>query len=271
MDMSTSTNASWAPSRPLDRGNAAHQILQDLRVDILGGRFPRGAKLPTERELAAGYGVSGATVREAVRGLIASGLVEVRHGSGAYVTGDAFGLLDAPLRSMIQMERIGVAEVLGVLKALNMYAAELAATRAAAADAGRLRESLLALDTAQDADELSLRLTIFLNELAVISGNPLLAVLSGFLAGIQVNLAVQLSGGSFAAWRKTVQRLSKERERLVAAIEAHDAPAARQAAGDYHDRAIKVITALPRGDTAHVSDPLLASLIAGSHRTSHRR
>ncbi|MDB5946701.1 MAG: bacterial regulatory s, gntR family protein [Ramlibacter sp.] len=269
--MSTSSNDSWAPSRPLDRGNAAHRILQDLRLDILGGRFPRGGKLPTERELAAGYGVSGATVREAVRGLIASGLVEVRHGSGAYVTGDPAGLLDAPLRSMIQMERIGVPEVLGVLKALNMYAAELAATRAVAQETGRLRAALVALETARDADELSLRLIAFLSELTVISGNPLLAVLSGFLSGIQVDLAMQLSGGTFAAWRKTVRRLSKERERLVAAIEARDAPAARQAASDYHDRAIKVITALPSGDSARVGDPLLASLIAGSQRGPTRR
>ncbi|MDB5859869.1 MAG: bacterial regulatory s, gntR family protein [Ramlibacter sp.] len=269
--MTTSSNASWVPSRPLVRGNAAHQILQDLRHDILGGRFPRGAKLPTERELAAGYGVSGATVREAVRGLIASGLVEVRHGSGAYVTGDPLGLLEAPLRSMIQMERIGVAEVLGVLKALNMHAAELAATRADAEETGRLREALVALETAGDADELSLRLTTFLNELAVISGNALLAVLSGFLAGIQVDLAMQLSGGTLAAWRKTVQRLARERERLVAAIEAHDAPAARQAASDYHDRAIKVITALPRGESAQVSDPLLASLIAATHGRASRK
>jgi DNA-binding FadR family transcriptional regulator len=269
--MTTSSNASWVPSRPLARGNAAHQILEDLRVDILGGRFPRGAKLPTERELAAGYGVSGATVREAVRGLIASGLVEVRHGSGAYVTGDPLGLLEAPLRSMIQMERIGVAEVLDVLKALNMHAAELAATRADADGTARLREALGALETADDADELSLRLTTFLNELAVISGNPLLAVLSGFLAGIQVELAMQLSGGTLAAWRKTVQRLAKERERLVAAIEARDAPAARQAAGDYHDRAIKVITALPRGESVQVSDPLLASLIAATHGRASRK
>jgi DNA-binding FadR family transcriptional regulator len=270
--MSTSSTDSWAPSRPLDRGNAAHQILQDLRLDILAGRFPRGAKLPTERELAAGYGVSGATVREAVRGLIASGLVEVRHGSGAYVTGDSFGLLDAPLRSMIQMERIGVPEVLGVLKALHMYAAELAATRAVAQETGRLREALAALDTARDAEDLSLRLMAFLSELTLISGNPLLAVLAGFLAGIQVDLAIQLSGGTFADWRKTVRRLSKERERLVAAIEARDAPAARQAASDYHDQAVKVITALPRGDSAQVSDPLLASLIAGSQRRPpHKR
>jgi GntR family transcriptional repressor for pyruvate dehydrogenase complex len=269
--MNTSPDVSWAPSRPLDRGNAAHQVLQDLRLDILAGRFARGARLPTERALAAGYGVSGATVREAVRGLIASGLVEVRHGSGAYVTGDASGILDAPLRSMIQMERIGVAELLGVLKALHMHAAELAAGRAPAQETAPLREALGALELARDTDELSLRLTAFLHELAAISGNPLLAILSGFLAGIQVDLAMQLSGGTFAAWRTTVRRLSKERERLVEAIEARDPIAARQAASDYHDRAIKVIIALPRADTARVSDPLLASLIASSRRPASRQ
>jgi GntR family transcriptional repressor for pyruvate dehydrogenase complex len=197
--------------------------------------------------------------------------VEVRHGSGAYVTGNPSSLLDGPLGSMIQIERIGVAEVLGVLKALNMHAAEIAATRATARETASLRGTIDAMDAARDADELSAALTAFLNHLVLISGNPLLAALAAFLAGLQVRLAMQLSGSTFAAWRKTVQRFAAERERLVAAIEARDPAAARQAASDYHDRAIKVISALPSGASAQVSDPLLASLIAASQRPSTRK
>ena len=269
MNANTSTSparAPWAPAQPLERGNTAQKILEDLRRSILEGQFVRGGKLPTERELAAGYGVSGATVREAVRGLVASGLVEVRHGSGAYVTGDALGLVAEPLRSMMQMERIGVAEVMGVLKALNMYAAEIAATQASPGDIESLRKALEALGEATDADDLSARLRHFLRQVVTISGNPLLTVLSGFLSELQVELAVRLSGGTFEQWRKTASRLSRERERLVAAIEARDPEAARLAAGEYHDRAASVITALPHGESDQLDDPLLASLVANVMR-----
>src|SRR5258707_12847644 len=91
----------WSPERRLERGNAAEQILESLRAQILGGRLRRGAKLPTEKQLAGSFGVSGATVREAIRGLVTMGLIEVRHGSGAYVTGDIDRLVGQPLRSII--------------------------------------------------------------------------------------------------------------------------------------------------------------------------
>lgn len=60
---------------------AAEQIVQLIR----GGDYPRGAKLPAERDLARLLKVSRPTVREALIALEISGLVEVRVGSGAYV------------------------------------------------------------------------------------------------------------------------------------------------------------------------------------------
>jgi GntR family transcriptional repressor for pyruvate dehydrogenase complex len=87
--MQTPTSAPWQPTRQLTRGNAADQILEDLRGRILGGQLTRGTRLPTAKQLAEGYGVSGPTIREAIRGLTTAQLVEVRHGSGAYVTADA--------------------------------------------------------------------------------------------------------------------------------------------------------------------------------------
>jgi DNA-binding FadR family transcriptional regulator len=152
-----------------------------------------------------------------------------------------------------------------------MHAAEVAATRADAHQVRKLRAALTALDEARDAQALSSGLIAFLQQLMAAAGNPLLFALAAFLSRIQVDLAMQLSGGSFPSWRKTVQKLARERERVVAAIEAGDAPAARDAAGDYHDRAIKVITALPRGDAVQVDDPLLASVIASSQSSASRK
>jgi GntR family transcriptional regulator, hexuronate regulon transcriptional repressor len=65
------------------------RLYQDLARSLIetlsAGKFPVGSRLPAERELAAQYGVSRPTVREAIIALEVQGLVEVRIGSGAYV------------------------------------------------------------------------------------------------------------------------------------------------------------------------------------------
>lgn len=60
-------------------------LARTLMEELASGRYPVGARLPAERELAAAYNVSRPTVREAVIALEVQGLVEVKVGSGAYV------------------------------------------------------------------------------------------------------------------------------------------------------------------------------------------
>ena len=101
----------WEPKQRVIRGNAAEQVLEDLRDQILSGGFPRGSKLPTEKQLGLAYGISSNTIREAIRGLTAAHLVEVKHGSGAYVTGNAEQLIARSLRSILQVGRIGIEDI----------------------------------------------------------------------------------------------------------------------------------------------------------------
>ena len=66
------------------------QIEADLRERIRGGGLRPGAQVPPEPELMAEYGVSRATVRQALVGLVAEGLLEIRRGLGTYVTARRF-------------------------------------------------------------------------------------------------------------------------------------------------------------------------------------
>jgi GntR family transcriptional regulator len=66
------------------------QIEADLRERIRGGELRPGAQVAPEPELMAAYGVSRATVRQALAGLIAEGLLEIRRGLGTYVTAPRF-------------------------------------------------------------------------------------------------------------------------------------------------------------------------------------
>jgi GntR family transcriptional regulator len=66
------------------------RIELDLRDRIRDGGLPPGAKVAPEPELMAEYGVSRATVRQALAGLVAEGLLEIRRGLGTYVTAPRF-------------------------------------------------------------------------------------------------------------------------------------------------------------------------------------
>lgn len=70
-----------APRRPL----LTDTVRDELRGAIESGKFQPSSKLPNESVLANTYGVSRATVREAVRGLVEEAYLRRVHGSGTYV------------------------------------------------------------------------------------------------------------------------------------------------------------------------------------------
>jgi len=61
------------------------RIQSDLRDRIASGELAPGAQVETELELMDRYGVSRATVRQALSGLVAEGLLEIRRGRGTFV------------------------------------------------------------------------------------------------------------------------------------------------------------------------------------------
>jgi len=65
--------------------NKYSTISSELRTKIAGGNFSPGSKIPTERDLAAQYGVSRPTVTRALKDLANEGLIERRVGAGSFV------------------------------------------------------------------------------------------------------------------------------------------------------------------------------------------
>src|ERR1700732_1368161 len=64
------------------------EVVDRLAEQIMSGKLPVGAKLPSEQEMMKGMGVSRTVVREAVSALRARGLVITRQGAGAFVDRD---------------------------------------------------------------------------------------------------------------------------------------------------------------------------------------
>lgn len=71
--------------KKVEKVTAGEQVYENLRENIVAGRWKAEEKLPPETELASLYGVNRLTVRMALQRLNALGLVETRVGDGTYV------------------------------------------------------------------------------------------------------------------------------------------------------------------------------------------
>src|SRR6188474_3249970 len=69
------------------------QVRQRLLEGISAGEWAPGTAIPTEGALAAAFGVAIGTIRKAVDGLVAEGLLVRRQGKGTFVTAHDTGRL----------------------------------------------------------------------------------------------------------------------------------------------------------------------------------
>lgn len=111
--------------------------MQSLRTEITSGRWSIGDQLPNEAALSAKLGVSRGTVREAVRALVAQGMLETRQGSGTYVRSTA----DAA-RSLDRIRHSSLRDRFETRALLETEAARLAAQRATAETITHLQQML---------------------------------------------------------------------------------------------------------------------------------
>jgi GntR family transcriptional regulator, hexuronate regulon transcriptional repressor len=103
------------------------QIADRMTAAIRRGTYRRGQRMPSERDLAEQYGVSRPTIREAIIALEISGLVEVRQGSGVYVTHWTKDNTAREERLIPQLD-IGAFELMEARRLIEGETAALAAT-----------------------------------------------------------------------------------------------------------------------------------------------
>jgi DNA-binding FadR family transcriptional regulator len=115
------------------------QALDQLRQRISDGVWAVGQRLPTEPELVAELGISRNTVREAMRVLAFSGLIEIRQGDGSYVRATV-----DPLDTLKVLSRCSLDQARETRHILEVEAIGLAALRRTEEDMQALREALQA-------------------------------------------------------------------------------------------------------------------------------
>jgi GntR family transcriptional repressor for pyruvate dehydrogenase complex len=202
------------------------QIVQQIEDSVLKGDLKAGEQLPAERDLAGQFGVSRTAVREALKTLREKGLVEAYAGRGTFVTTD-----DASRSMRNSLGRIirtgsseGAVQLVEVREILEPGIAALAAQRADEDGRTAMREAIMVMDAAPDAEGFIEGDLDFHLALAEAAGNPLILTL---IDSIVVLLREQrmrtyyIEGGP--------ERGQYHHKRILEAIERSDPQGARDA------------------------------------------
>jgi DNA-binding FadR family transcriptional regulator len=156
------------------------QVSERFRAQIESGAWPRGSRIPGENQLATELGVSRGTVREALRSLSLTGLLEPRVGDGTYVraTNEISGVL---VRDELSAS---LTHVLDARAGIEAAAARLAAQRPDPDSLTALSAALESRAAAGDLDAFVAADADFHRGVVVASGNPLLLRLYDAIAEV---------------------------------------------------------------------------------------
>src|SRR5438034_4481935 len=160
------------PIHTIEPRRLYRQIADQIRTLIRSREFPAGARLPPERDLAKQLGVSRPSVREALIALEVEGYVEVRVGSGVYVSGSRAGASAAALPA-----DSGPFELIRARWLIEAECAALAAKSATRAQVRAMEEALDHMEAERDRGVAPLASDrLFHLRIAEASGNSALAL-----------------------------------------------------------------------------------------------
>ncbi len=215
-------------------GSLAGQIAEALEQAMLEGRLKIDERLPTEDELAARYGVSRPTVREALKRLAARHLIRSRRGpaGGTFVTGPSPDQLAQSLctaaQLMVAMGGAGLDDMASARTEMETVCCRLAtASRTDAHLAAMRAEIALQRDAALSDQDFCASDVRFHRAVADAAGNPLIRLLMNVV--IEGLMPVTNMIIVHVRERRTVVR---QHERIANALEARNPGEAVAALGD---------------------------------------
>jgi GntR family transcriptional regulator, transcriptional repressor for pyruvate dehydrogenase complex len=169
-DQPAHANPTDVQAEPVDRpelfrrvsiGRISEVIIDQIRVLIRDGHLVAGSRLPSERELCTKFGVSRVTVREALRVLEASGLVEIRVGArgGAFVTAPTSDHVGMGITDLLALSGLSAVEVTEARQLIDLGIVPIVCERATAEDLDDLFALCAAATQARDRGEYTMEMS----------------------------------------------------------------------------------------------------------------
>lgn len=207
---------------PMPRERLPDRLARRIRLMIQSGARGQGDRLPAIGEMARRFGVGHQSVREALKKLETMGVVEIRHGSGVYVCRTDNVVVLANPDHQADISEKTLLELLRARMPLEVQCAGDAALNARPEHLRDLRRTLVEAAAESDEERLNLLNLAFHRQIALASGNTVLAQLVEVLHelfGDRQRLLVGITG--------SLARDHEEHVGVLEAIEAGDEQLAR--------------------------------------------
>lgn len=171
------------------------QIIEQIRNAILSGHFKPGDKVASEKELMSEFGVSKATLREALRVLEGMGLVEIRKGiaGGVFIAEVDMKTTIHGIMNFLHFKTVSIKDITMIRYLLEPPVAQIAASRIQPEDIVKL-ESMITENPVVPHTIISREIG-FHRYLARMTENPILILVMDFIDNILDDIKSQLNLG----------------------------------------------------------------------------
>jgi GntR family transcriptional repressor for pyruvate dehydrogenase complex len=234
---------------PIERNvRLADRVATALVESIVSGQLQPGDRLPSERDLCEQFGVSRPVVREAVRSLIAKGLLRDSPRRGHVITALGQETVTESLTLYLRGQHLDYRQLMEVRTIIEADSARLAAERATEEQLERLRAAVAAMRVGLEPEVQAVADLSFHRAVASATGNPFFGLLLDSIRDVLIT--VQLPTLADA---KIVRGAIRHHEAILARIEAHDADGARAAMRAHledAERGLRRVLAAGAGDAA---------------------
>ena len=122
--------------------NLTRQVFEQLKDQIITGKWQPGYKIPSENKLVEILNVSRITIREALQALVALDLLEKKRGQGTFVKNTFPESFFVSLLPLIQFDKSQAAYMHEYRKIVEVGSIELVVERASKEDIQRLKSIL---------------------------------------------------------------------------------------------------------------------------------
>lgn len=141
--------------KPIEVKKIYEEVADAILLMIKKGQLQPGDKLESVEQLAENFSVSRSTIREALSGLRAMGLVKMRQGEGTFVTTFDPASFSLPVSTAFLMKKEDVKELYEVRKIVEVGAASLAASNRTEADLKVINATLEAMKSAKEKGDIN--------------------------------------------------------------------------------------------------------------------
>jgi GntR family transcriptional regulator, transcriptional repressor for pyruvate dehydrogenase complex len=152
MQRQVSTNDRASLRKGIFREDLTVRLIASFKELLAQGVVRPGSRLPPERELAGRFGVSRASLRQALKVLEIMGVISQRIGDGTYVNETAAQIFMHPMQLLVLLDSISLEELFETRMMVEPELAARAAERAKSQDLASLRAALDKMKHAIDAE-----------------------------------------------------------------------------------------------------------------------